>query len=611
VNPKNILAELKRRNVYRAAVAYGVVAWFLTQLTTQVLPLFEIPNSAMRFVVIALVVGFPIAMLLSWIYELTPEGVVRTEDLDPVEARSVQRRSGRLLDFIIIGALLLVIAMLVVGRLPFYRQTGESMSQKSVAVLPFENLSEDKANAYFVDGIQEEILTRLAKIADLKVISRTSTLQYQSRPGNLGEIAKQLGVAHILEGSVQKVADQVRVNVQLVNAQTDSHVWAETYDRKLTDIFGVESEIAKGIAESLQAKLTGHEEQTLAVKPTNNPEAYDAYLRGLAFDARSAPVPSLQAADFYGRAVLLDPSFAIAWARLARTNAHRYFFNPADTASIARADAAKRALENAQKLKPNSPETLLALGYYQYWVLRDYGPAKTTFERVIKALPSSSEAPTALGLITRREGRWDESIYHFERALALDPHNVSLLEVTAWSYTGLRQFPAALKLYDRELDIKPNNPDVMASKAGIYQAQGNLQEAARSLSGINEQTTDDNTFLTKITQLRLERNYGEAVRLLQTRLAQFHFDSQYLKGIDQLAFAFTQRLAGDTAGAKLTAEQARTTFEQLYGDQPDNYDLSAYLARAYAVLGEKDSALKAAQRLVMLLPREKGRVAQI
>ena len=611
MNPKNILAELKRRNVYRAAVAYGVVAWFLTQLTTQVLPLFEIPNSAMRFVVIALVVGFPIAMLLSWIYELTPEGVVRTEDLDPVEARSVQRRSGRLLDFIIIGALLLVIAMLVVGRLPFYRQTGESMSQKSVAVLPFENLSEDKANAYFVDGIQEEILTRLAKIADLKVISRTSTLQYQSRPGNLGEIAKQLGVAHILEGSVQKVADQVRVNVQLVNAQTDSHVWAETYDRKLTDIFGVESEIAKGIAESLQAKLTGHEEQTLAVKPTNNPEAYDAYLRGLAFDARSAPVPSLQAADFYGRAVLLDPSFAIAWARLARTNAHRYFFNPADTASIARADAAKRALENAQKLKPNSPETLLALGYYQYWVLRDYGPAKTTFERVIKALPSSSEAPTALGLITRREGRWDESIYHFERALALDPHNVSLLEVTAWSYTGLRQFPAALKLYDRELDIKPNNPDVMASKAGIYQAQGNLQEAARSLSGINEQTTDDNTFLTKITQLRLERNYGEAVRLLQTRLAQFHFDSQYLKGIDQLAFAFTQRLAGDTAGAKLTAEQARTTFEQLYGDQPDNYDLSAYLARAYAVLGEKDSALKAAQRLVMLLPREKGRVAQI
>src|SRR5438552_3792207 len=232
VNRKNIFTELKRRNVYRAAVAYGVVAWFLTQLTTQVFPFFEIPNSAVRFVVIALAAGFPIAMLLSWIYELTPEGVVRTEDLDPVEARSVQRRSGRLLDFIIIGALLLVIAMLVVGRLPFYRQTGESISQKSIAVLPFENLSEDKANAYFAAGIQEEILTRLAKIADLKVISRTSTQQYQSKPGNLAEIAKQLGVANILEGSVQKAADQVRVNVQLIQVASDSHLWADTFDRK-------------------------------------------------------------------------------------------------------------------------------------------------------------------------------------------------------------------------------------------------------------------------------------------------------------------------------------------------------------------------------------------
>src|SRR4030095_426032 len=204
VAPKNIFTELKRRNVYRAAVAYGVVAWFLTQLTTQVFPFFEIPNSAVRFVVIALAVGFPIAMLLSWVYEFTPEGVVRTEDLDPVEARSAQRLTGRVLDFVIIGVLLLVIAMLIVGQLPVYRQTGESISQKSIAVLPFESLSEDKANAYFADGIQDEILTRLSKIADLKVISRTSTQHYKSTPENLPEIAKQLGVAHILEGRVQK-----------------------------------------------------------------------------------------------------------------------------------------------------------------------------------------------------------------------------------------------------------------------------------------------------------------------------------------------------------------------------------------------------------------------
>src|SRR5437667_12680515 len=273
VNPKQFFAEMKRRDVYRAAVADGVVAWFLTQLTTQVFPFFEIPKSAVRFVVIALAIGFPIAMLLAWVYEFTPAGIVRTEDLQPVQARAIQRATGRILDFIIIGALLLVIAMLVVGRLPFYRQTGESISQKSIAVLPFENLSEDKANAYFAEGIQEEILTRLAKIADLKVISRTSTQRYQSKPSNLAEIAKQLGVANILEGSVQKATDQVRVTAQLIQVASDSHLWADTFDRKLTDIFGVESEIAKAIADALQAKLTGGEQRALAVKPTNNSEA--------------------------------------------------------------------------------------------------------------------------------------------------------------------------------------------------------------------------------------------------------------------------------------------------------------------------------------------------
>ena len=258
-----------------------------------------------------------------------------------------------------------------------------------IAVLPFGNLSPDPDSAYFADGIQDEIRTRLASIAELKVISRTSTHRYQSKPRNLAEIAKQLGVANILEGSVQKAADQVRVNVQLINAQSDSHLWAETYDRKLTDIFGVESEIARGIAESLQAKLTGREEQALAVKPTNNPEAYEAYLRGLAFEARSSTIDLLhKAIGFYEQAVQLDPNFVSAWARLSRADALLYF-GVADT-TAARRDAAKRALDTAQKLEPNSPETLLALGYYQYWVLRDYGSAKTTFSRVSKMLPSSS-----------------------------------------------------------------------------------------------------------------------------------------------------------------------------------------------------------------------------
>jgi eukaryotic-like serine/threonine-protein kinase len=515
----------------------------------------------------------------------------------------------------------LVLILLVAAfalALPFYWHRNVTTTlppEKSIAVLPFENLSRDPDNAYFADGIQEEILTRLASIADLKIISRTSTQRYQSKPRNLREIAKQLGVANILEGSVQKAADQVRVNVQLVNAQTDSHLWADTYDRKLTDIFGVESEIAKAIAESLQAKLTGREEQALAVKPTNNPEAYDAYLRGLAFEGRSSSSYGSyssdlvgQAAGFFERAVQLDPNFALAWARLSHVNAHLYFSGGLQSTSAQR-DTAKRALDNAQKLEPNSPETLLALGYYQYYVLGDYGLAKSTFRLVSKMLPSSSEVPYALGRVARREGNWDKSVAYFEQALTLGPRYVELLMELAETYAIVRQFPAALKLYDRVLDIKPNDVVVMAEKASIYQAQGNLQEAATFLSEINEQTPDELTFDTKISQLRLERNYGEAVRLLQARLAQFHFDSQDEKAVYQVTLAFTQRLAGDTTGAKATAEQSRDILERLYRDQSRSPKASAHVAadlsQAYAAMGEKDSALKTAAHAIMLWPRAK------
>jgi TolB-like protein len=355
VNPPKFLTELKRRNVYRAAVAYGVVAWFLTQLTTQVLPLFEIPNSAMRFVVIALVVGFPIAMLLAWVYEFTPEGIVRTEDLRPAQARSIQRATGRILDFIIIGALLLVIAMLIVGRLPFYRQTGESISEKSIAVLPFENRSEDKANAYFADGIQDEILTRLAKIGALKVISRTSTQHYKSAPENLPEIARQLGVAHILEGSVQKAGDQVHINAQLIRAATGEHLWAESYDRKLENIFSVEAEVATAVAEALKAKLSGAEQQALAQKPTNNPEAYDAYLRGLAYSLRPGwnQPNNLASVKHLSEAVKLDPKFGVAWAWLARESALGYF-NQIDVPALR--ETAKDAASKAIEFLPNLAE---------------------------------------------------------------------------------------------------------------------------------------------------------------------------------------------------------------------------------------------------------------
>ena len=475
--------------------------------------------------------------------------------------------------------------------------------KKSIAVLPFENLSVDPENSFFADGVHAEILTHLAKIAGLKVISRTSVMTYERGvKRNLREIAKELGVAHLVQGSVQRASDQVRVNVQLIKAQTDSHLWADTFDRKLTDVFAIESEIAKRIAESLQAKLTGREEKALAVKPTNNPEAYDAYLRGQAFYTRPYSIHQvLKAISFYERAVQLDPKFALAWAQLSRWHAFAYFL-PLDTTS-ARRDAARKALENAQKLQPNSPETLLALGYYQYDVLGDYGSAKTTFERVGKMLPGSSDVPTALAFVARREGEWDRSIAYFEQALVLDPRNVKSLTEAALTHTELRQFPVALKLYDRVLDFTPNDPEVMAFKAGIYQSGGNLQEAAKLLSEVNAQTPSSRAFLIKITQLRLERNLDEAIRLLQGRQTHFHFASEFDEGINQTWLAWTQRLKGDTAGAKITAAEARNTLEPLCNDQPQNGLFLAALSLANAVLGEKEAALKEAERAVMLKDR--------
>jgi TolB-like protein/cytochrome c-type biogenesis protein CcmH/NrfG len=522
--------------------------------------------------------------------------------------RSVQRRSGRLLDFIIIGALLLVIAMLVVGRLPFYRQTGESISQKSIAVLPFENLSEDKANAYFAEGIQEEILTRLAKIADLKVISRTSTQRYQSKPGNLAEIAKQLGVANILEGSVQKATDQVRVTVQLIQAASDSHLWADTFDRKLTDIFSVESDVAKAIADALQAKLTGGEQRALAVKPTNNSEAYDAYLRGLALEARTTfrPDDLEKAVGFYERAVQLDPAFALAWARLSRANAHVYFGGLDKTP--ARRDATERALNTAQKLQPNSPETLLAQAYYQYWVLRDYDLSKGTFGRVRELLPGSSDVPGALALIARRQGRWDESVAYWEQTLVLDPRNTEWLALAAQTYANLRQFPAALKTYDRLLDIVPNDPDTLAAKARIYQAEGNLEQAGKFLTGVNAQTPSFNAFLTKMNQLFLERHFDEAIRLIHSRL----IESPNVSDIDRLFNPFflvlAQENAGDIVGARATAQQMLRPLEPLSQKDPDNPNFAQALSIIYAVLGEKDAAIKEAERAITLLPSGKDAV---
>jgi TolB-like protein/cytochrome c-type biogenesis protein CcmH/NrfG len=607
VNPNNFFTELKRRNVYKVAIAYAVVAWLLIQVATQVFPFFEIPNWVVRLVVLVIIVGFPIALIIAWAFELTPEGLKRTEFADKLPKKSSRNRVWL---YVVVLAGALSVSLFFLGRYTAPIQRGAAgAAEKSIAILPFENLSEEKGNAYFAEGVQDEILTRLAKIADLKVISRTSTQRFKSSPDNLREVAKQLGVANILEGSVQKAADQVRVNVQLVNALTDAHLWAETYDRKLTDIFGVESEIAKAIAEALQAKLTGGEQRALAVKPTNNAEAYDAYLRGLAFEVRTSGGADDQekAVRFYGRAVQLDPAFALAWARLSRANAQTYF-NGLDT-TPARRDATERALNTAQKLQPNSPETLLAQAYYQYWVLRDYELAKATFGRVRELVPGSSDVPAALALIARRQGRWDESVAYWEQTLVLDPRNIEWLKTAAETYAMLRQFAAALKTYDRVLDIVPNEPDTLANEAKIYQAEGNLEQAGKLLAGVNAQTPSVNAFVTTINQLFLERHFDDAIRLIHNRLTEFRDLSDIERLFMQFFLVLGQQYAGDLVRARATAQQILGPLETLCQKNPDSPNFAQLLSVIRAVLGQKDAAIKEAERAITLLPSGRDAVA--
>src|SRR5256884_1493658 len=611
VNRKNIFTELKRRNVYRAAVAYGVVAWFLTQLTTQVFPFFEIPNSAVRFVVIALTIGFPIAMLLAWLYEFTPEGVVRTEDIHPAQARSAQRVTGRVLDFIIIGALLLVIAMLIVGRLPFYRQTGESISQKSIAVLPFENRSEDKANTYFADGIQDEILTRLSKIADLKVISRTSTQHYKSAPENLREIATQLGVAHIVEGSVQKSGDAVRVNVRLIKATNDSQLWADTFDRKLTDIFSVESDVAKAIADQLRAHLTGQEEQVIAAKPTGNTEAYDAYLRGLAYTLKTAtntPAYYLAAQKYLREAVRLDPKFALAWALLSLVDARGYIsVNLQPT--VALCEETRQAAETALTLQPNLGEALHAKAFYHYACLKDYDTAVRYFEQARQFLPNNSRIPQSLAYVARRRGQWDRSEAYFNEAERLDPRNVSLLGQHALSYTMLRRFPGALRKLDQVLDIIPDDADTLSTKAAIAQAEGDLPRASALLAPLRPAAGLAQALETQVYQAILERRPAEIVPRLKEILAKPDSALGYFNGELRFYLGWAQEVAGDHAAAQETWRQARSELESFLEEQTENRRLVEHLALTNMGLGDKVATLTLAERAMAANPIERDAVS--
>jgi TolB-like protein/Tfp pilus assembly protein PilF len=462
----SFFSELKRRNVYKVAIAYAVVAWLLIQIATQVFPFFEIPNWAVRLVVLAIGIGFPIALVIAWAFELTPEGLKRTEDVDLATATQPPRHRAWI--FVVIIAAAMSLGLFFLGRItaPTKQSGANDVSSKSIAVLPFDNLSRDPDNAYFATGIQDEIITRLAKIADLKVISCTSTQRFKSSPDDVPAIASQLGVANILEGSVQRTADKVRVNVQLIKGATDTHLWADTFDRKLTDIFAVESEIARTIADTLQAKLTGSEQHAIAARPTENTEAYQLYLKGRFFWNKRTGQNLNKAADYFNQAIAADRKYALAYVGLADA----YVLMPLYGAGAPRDcyPKAKTAAKKALELDDRSAEAHTSLAQVSCYYDLDYPQALREFQRAIELNPNYATAHQWYGSSGLAAlGRFDEAIVELKRAIELDPLSLVINTDLGNTYYRARRYDEAIDQMRKTLEMDP----------GFYYAHWNLGSA--------------------------------------------------------------------------------------------------------------------------------------
>src|SRR6184192_1555080 len=517
------------------------------------------------------------------------------------KARSQRRRS-----MLASAAAILAIAAIALGAWLYQRARPFTPIERSIAVLPFENLSSDKENAYFAEGIQDEILTRLSKIADLKVISRTSTQHYKSAPENLPEIAKQLGVAHILEGGVQKSADAVRVNVQLIKAANDSHLWSDTFDRRLIDIFSVESEVSKTIAEQLRAKLTGQEEQIIAAKPTDNPQAYDAYLRGLAYTLKTGftPANSLGAQKYLKEAVRLDPKFALGWALLSYVDSSGYLTQSLQPTAALREEA-RQAAETALSLQPNLGEAVFAKGFYHYACLKDYDTAVKYLEQAYQLLPNNSRIPQALAYVERRRGNWEKSEAYFNDAEKLDPRNVNLLSQHARSYVCLRRFPEALAKLEQILNVTPDDIDTLVLKARIAQAEGDLPRASALLAPLRLGVNYANALETQVYQAILESRPAPIIAQLKEILAKPDQALGYYNGELRFWLGWAQEVAGDNAAARESWSQARTELEPFVKEQPENFVLMGDLALTNMGLGDNAAALALAERAIALFPIDK------
>src|SRR5438874_5072867 len=527
----SFFAELKRRNVYKVAIAYGVVAWLLIQVATQVFPFFEIPNWVVRLVVLLIIAGFPIAVVIAWAFELTPEGLKRTEIADA--EYPLGRSPKRAWIYIVIIAGTISVGVFFLGRYTAWRAEGggpgaSSLPEKSIAVLPFDNLSRDPDNAYFAEGVQDEILTRLAKVADLKVISRTSTQKYKSAPDNLREIAKQLAVANILEGSVQKAADQVRVTVQLINAATDAHLWAEIYDRKLTDIFAVESDIAKTIADTLQAKLTGSEKISIAKTPTVNPEAYELYLKGRFFWNKRTAADLRKAIDYFNQAISKDPSYALAYAGLADSYVILSVFgaaSPQDSVPQARV-AAKRALELDDTLAEAHASSGRIAGPFDF----EFDRSIAEFERAIQLNPNYAMAHHWLswGPLTAL-ARFDRAIAEGKRAVELDPLSlINNADLGGNVYFNSRRYDEAIAQLRKTMEIDPRFYIAHYYLGQAFQLKGQLTEAIAEYQKAVE-LNDDPEALAYLGQAYARTGQRDEAQKILARLTE-EAKSRYVSG---------------------------------------------------------------------------------
>jgi TolB-like protein/Tfp pilus assembly protein PilF len=591
--------EVKRRKVYRVAAAYIIAAGGVIQLASAAFPAWELPNWALRLVISLLLLGFPIALMLAWAYDITPQGVRAT----PMTAAPGRHRRRNVIMLIATG----VIISAGAGFFLLPRVSAHKID-KSVAVLPFESFSDDKENAYFADGIQDDVLTNLSKIGDLKVISRTSVMPYRGKASNVREIGKALGVGSILEGSVRKVGNRVRVNVQLINADTDEHIWAEDYDRELTDVFAIQTDLAQKIANELRAKLSPSEKAQMERKPTDNGEAYLAFVQAHNLSMAVEDFEKLkQSEQLYQRAIDLDPNFALAIARYSQLESwiqHTFEKTPE------RREKARALAERALELQPDLPEAHLALGFSYYYGDNNYDAALKEFEIAQRGLPNESEVYLALGAIQRRQGKWTESTANLEKAVSLNPKDIWPLQNLAFNYQMLRDFDNAKKTIDRALALDPTalGPLEVKSKLAIL-GEGDFSVAEKAFEAVKSVPMSDEqklkTIGSRTEMFLLERKYQEGLQQAESLP-----DDQIAAFPEGLCakfyyIGFARKALQDEPGARAAFEKAKSSAEEQLRRSPDSEDAHIQLAKVLAQLGEKEAAVAEVQRATDLRPESK------